>query len=63
MTLQHKSVPEPSFSDFQVLTFYVRRLPADLERAYVTTFLSNSVEGLGPPDHISVFSLASSPVN
>jgi hypothetical protein len=61
VTLQHKPMSEPSFLDFQVLTVRVHRLPADLDRAHVPTFLSDSVWRLGPADNISVLSLTSTP--
>jgi hypothetical protein len=41
------------------LTYRLRRLPAYLERSTVADFLVRSVEGLGPPESIVVFSLAS----
>jgi hypothetical protein len=41
------------------LTYRLRRLPNYLERSTVANFLVNSVEGLGPPENILIFSLAS----
>jgi hypothetical protein len=39
-------------------TYRLRRLPAYLERASVADFLVLSVEGLGPPENLVIFSLA-----
>lgn len=42
------------------LTYRLRRLPAYLDHSQVANFLATSVEGLGPPENIVIFSLASS---
>jgi hypothetical protein len=47
----------------QALTYRLRRLPAYVERSTVANFLVRSVEGLGPPENIVIFSLASSLVH
>src|SRR5271170_5135537 len=41
------------------LTYRLRRLPNYLERSTIANFLVNSVEGLGPPENILIFSLVS----
>jgi hypothetical protein len=43
----------------EALMYRLRQLPNYLERSTAANFLVNSVEGLGPPRNILIFSLAS----